>query len=59
MIRKHKGELIAECNECGAEYAGGCQDDFAAFVQELKDEDWQIAKEDDEWVHRCPSCSEK
>lgn len=56
MIRREKGELIAECDECGAEHPGGTQDDFRAFVQELKDEGWRIGKDGDVWTHTCPDC---
>ncbi len=57
MIHKDRhGELLAECNECGCEEAGGVTDDFRAFVDELKAMGWLIRKEDDEWQHICPDC---
>lgn len=58
MIRKVKGELVATCTDCGEEHPGGCQDDFAAFVQEIRDAGWRIGKDGDEWWHRCPACAE-
>ncbi len=59
MIRKEDGELVAECNICGDEFPGGVQNDFHAFVQELKDAGWKIKKDGDEWRHTCPECSEE
>lgn len=59
MIRKDKGELVAECNECGEEeYAGTL--DFADFIADLKDKGWKIRKDDEagEWTHTCASCAE-
>ncbi len=56
MIRKEKGELIAECSECGEDFPGGVQDDFRAFVEELKAAGWKIKKDGDEWLHICPEC---
>lgn len=56
MIRKVRGEFVAECNDCGDDYAGGTNDDFRDFVEELKSEDWTIRNEDGEWCHYCPSC---
>jgi hypothetical protein len=58
MIRRVRGELVAECDDCGAEYAGGVQDDFRAFVDEIKDAGWQIYKDGDDWCHRCPECQQ-
>lgn len=62
MITTRKGELVAECNECGEEKYGGTLD-FAEFVADLKDCEWRIKKEDDadggEWVHLCPACAEE
>jgi hypothetical protein len=28
------------------------------FVAMLKEEGWKIRKEDDVWIHVCPTCSE-
>ena len=58
MIRREKGELIAECTECGTEYPGGVCDDFRDFVEELKLNGWKVAKAEDEWTHTCPDCQE-
>lgn len=55
MIRKDNGELIAECNECSAEFAGGAFE-WSEFIQDLKDNGWKFRKEDDEWEHFCPDC---
>ncbi len=57
MIRKVRGEFVAECNDCGTEYAGGVEEDFRAFVEELKREGWRVSRDGDgEWIHRCFSC---
>ena len=55
MIHRENGELVAECNECGIEEFGGTLE-FREFVQHLKDNDWKIRKEEDEWIHTCPDC---
>ncbi|KKW13088.1 MAG: hypothetical protein UY48_C0005G0044 [Candidatus Gottesmanbacteria bacterium GW2011_GWB1_49_7] len=26
------------------------------MIQEMKDTGWRFSKEDDEWIHRCPTC---
>lgn len=36
MIRKVKGEFVAECNDCGEHFYGGVTDDFNEFVADLK-----------------------
>ncbi|MFI5113527.1 MAG: hypothetical protein ACHP7J_00180 [Terriglobales bacterium] len=58
MLKKHKGELAVECDECGTEAFGGTAD-FQQFIQDIKDQGWKIRKVDDEWVHKCPSCAEE
>lgn len=55
MIHKENGELVVECHECGIEEFGGTLE-FREFIQQLKDTGWKIRKEDDEWIHNCPSC---
>lgn len=57
-IRTVRGELLCECDECGAEAWGGCQDSFRAFVEELKEQGWKPVKTDDGWEHLCPSCAD-
>jgi hypothetical protein len=59
MIRTIRGEFVATCTECGEEHFGGTQEDFRAFVEELKAEGWKIRKEGDTWEHICPECSEE
>jgi len=56
MIHREGGELVAECTECGAEFAGGVMDDFHAFIADLKEEGWKIRKNGDDWDHVCPDC---
>ena len=56
MIRKEKGEFIAECEECGTEHAGGVIDQWSEFIADLKENGWKIAKDQDEWTHTCPDC---
>ena len=56
MIHKKRGELVCECHECGIEEFGGTMD-FYEFIQQLKDTDWKIRKEEDEWIHTCPDCA--
>lgn len=58
MIRRERGELIAECDNCGESsdcyFRGG--DDWHEFIAELKEKGWRIRKDDDEWKHYCPDC---
>lgn len=63
MIRRHRGELIAECDGCGEIFAGGCQEDFSDFVNELKDDGWKIVRSENDdgegnggYEHYCESC---
>jgi ferredoxin len=64
-IKRDKDELCATCDECGEEcYSGAAydpssQEDFRSFVKDLRDEGWSVNKEDDEWTHRCSTCSEE
>ena len=64
MIRRQRGELVAECDGCGAEFPGGCQDDFREFIQDIKDAGWRIVRGEDEdgegngsWEHYCEDCA--
>jgi hypothetical protein len=58
MIHKNRsGEFVAECTECGSEAYGGVEEDFRAFVAELKRQGWKITKNGDEWEHHCEACS--
>lgn len=57
MIRKVKGELVAECNECGDEFPGGVLEWFP-FINDMKENGWKITKDGDEWIHLCPDCQE-
>ena len=58
MIRRERlGELVCECEDCGAEYRGGITEEFRDFIGELRDAGWKIAKDEDgEFVHCCPEC---
>lgn len=58
MIRKECGEFVAMCDLCeeGRHY-GGVQDDFLAFVDEIKRSGWSISKQSGEWSHFCPDCT--
>lgn len=58
MIRNNKGEFVAECSECGAETYGGTEDDFRAFVEQIKEEGWKVRKDGEDWLHICPDCQE-
>lgn len=55
MISKNRGELVAECDNCGEEFLGYTLD-WYEFICDLKDEGWKIRKDVDEWLHFCPSC---
>lgn len=57
MIRTEKGELTAYCEECGCPEHGGTLG-FREFVEHLKEQGWEIRKEEDSWLHTCPDCAE-
>jgi hypothetical protein len=57
-IHREDGEFVAVC-ECGNEITGGCEDNFRAFLREIRDAGWVISKgEGDKWLHTCPECQE-
>lgn len=63
MIHTVRSEFVATCNGCGDEYYGGTQDNFLAFVQELKTEaGWEIVCTSEhgavkkEYEHYCSDC---
>lgn len=59
MITRQRGELVCECDEgCGTEFPGGVQEDFRAFVAELKAAGWKVEMVRGEWTHTCPDCRE-
>jgi hypothetical protein len=57
MIRRSKGEFVAECNDCEAEEFGGVTEDFREFVAEIQAEGWSVKKDGEEWQHFCPDCT--
>jgi hypothetical protein len=58
MIRNVKGELVCECDDCGSEVYGGTLD-FMPFVHDLKQQGWQIKRDDtSQWQHFCPDCKD-
>ena len=59
MIHRDKGELVVECDTCGTEDYGGCQDDFRAFVEQIKAAGWRIKKDGQTWTHLCDSCAQE
>lgn len=56
MIHRVNGEIVATCNECGAEFAGGVEDDFRIFIRALKDAGWKTENNNGEWEHFCEDC---
>lgn len=59
MILTVKGELCAECDECGEEHYGGTLE-FRDFIADLKDCEWKIKPDGDGgWEHLCPACAEE
>lgn len=57
MIGKKKGEFVATCEDCGAEFYGGVQEDFRAFVDEIKANGWTVRNNDGDWEHYCEDCT--
>lgn len=58
MIRKEKGEFVAECEECGTDHYGGVIEDFRAFIDDLKANGWSVRNDGGEWVHYCEDCKD-
>lgn len=58
MIQRERGEFICYCDDCGEELAGGVEDDFRAFIAEIKAAGWKIRKDGDDWEHICPDCQQ-
>ena len=56
MIHREDGELMAECDGCGEEHAGGTLE-WSEFIADLKLCGWRIRKVDDSWEHYCEECS--
>jgi hypothetical protein len=58
VIYRERGDLVAECEECGETTEGDIRGErvFLAFVAELKDRGWKIRNEDGDWLHYCPDC---
>lgn len=55
-IRKEQDELVCECDQCGAEIAGGTIADFAKFIEAIKADGWSVHKGGDTYSHFCPEC---
>lgn len=55
MIHRDGGELVAECNDCGTEFAGGALE-WSEFIADLKENGWKFHKEGEEWEHFCSEC---
>lgn len=56
MIRKVKGEFLAECAECGVEHPGGCIEAWNEFIADLRKAGWKTYLDGGEWFHLCPDC---
>ena len=57
-IRRKAGEFVCECDDCGDKMFGGTTEEFKNFVEEIEAEGWKIRKDDETWIHICPSCAE-
>lgn len=59
MIRKERGEYVAECDDCGTEAYGGTTETFMAFLDEIKKQGWKAKNNGGDWEHFCPGCVEE
>lgn len=50
------GEMTMECDGAGCYEVLEVCGEWQECIQEAKEEDWQICKEGDDWVHHCPHC---
>lgn len=58
MIRRNRGEIVFECNDCGAEMETG-EKSFPDALAAMKDAGWRSVKDEDEeggFAHQCDDC---
>ena len=56
MIEKLHNEFMFECDECGAEsqmFDNGDAEDFAEAIRSIKNDGWEIWKDENIWTHFC------
>lgn len=56
MITRNRGELVCECADCGTKAYGGTAE-WSKFIDNLKEDGWNMRKDGDEWLHQCPECA--
>lgn len=49
--------FIASCDFCSDSFDTD-EEDFTMAVRAMQREGWKVFKENDEWHHKCTSCSE-
>lgn len=59
-VQREYGEIIFECDECGALLDTHTKD-WQESKSVLERDNWSYARDDDtnEWLHFCETCSEK
>jgi hypothetical protein len=55
MIDRQHGDVVFECDECGATLETE-QADFQSAWNMAKREGWRTRKIGEDWVHKCPEC---
>jgi hypothetical protein len=55
MLDRQKGNVVFQCDECGAVLDTNTSD-FASARNLLKRERWVTEKDGDVWEHFCPDC---
>lgn len=52
----NSGGYIVYCDTCSVDVTMPNRD-WSEMIEELKNLDWKIKKENSEWIHKCPGCS--
>lgn len=55
-IEKQYGEIVAVCDDCGAESSGFWNDEFHLLISHIKAYGWVIKKDGSDWLHFCHDC---
>lgn len=53
------GEFTAECDDCGDEFTGGPFAKIDEFIAHIRDLEWTVTEDEDNWIRKCPECSEE
>lgn len=55
MLRRERGKIVFECDDCGEIMDSGTAD-FADALEELRKEGWRPVQREGVWEHMCSDC---